>query len=213
MDVGGGLRSDGLTTLEYKELRELRREVNQLKLEQELLDGPRPVLPGSRSPLRSLGIRGAHQAVSDPGDVEGARGLVERLLRVAREVAAIFQAPGLGQARNVVAGSKTRRAKELLEAVEVLGCGFGAATQFHAIPRGPLAAAAHNQRSQAAPRRDQARIRAARAFPDRASALRLVIADLNLYTSSCPSWARDDCTRAAYLQRFLARAPARDAPR
>lgn len=37
MDQDQGLRSDGLTTLERKELRELRREVKQLKVEREIL--------------------------------------------------------------------------------------------------------------------------------------------------------------------------------
>jgi transposase len=37
MDQDEGLRSDGLTTLERKELRELRRENKQLKLEREIL--------------------------------------------------------------------------------------------------------------------------------------------------------------------------------
>lgn len=37
MDQDQGLRSDGLTTGERKELRELRREVKQLKMEREIL--------------------------------------------------------------------------------------------------------------------------------------------------------------------------------
>ena len=36
-DIDEGLRADGLTTAERKELRELRREVRQLKVERELL--------------------------------------------------------------------------------------------------------------------------------------------------------------------------------
>ncbi len=36
-DIDEGLRADGLSTAERKELRDLRREVRQLKLEREIL--------------------------------------------------------------------------------------------------------------------------------------------------------------------------------
>src|SRR5688500_18707610 len=36
-DVDGGVRSDGLTSSEREELRQLRREVKQLKVEREIL--------------------------------------------------------------------------------------------------------------------------------------------------------------------------------
>jgi len=36
-DVDEGMRSDGLTTAEHEELRQLRREIKQLKMEREIL--------------------------------------------------------------------------------------------------------------------------------------------------------------------------------
>jgi transposase len=39
-DVDGGVRSDGLTSSEREELRQLRREVKQLKVEREILKMP-----------------------------------------------------------------------------------------------------------------------------------------------------------------------------
>ena len=96
--------------------------------------------------------------------------------RVAREVAAIFQASGLAEAKARLAEITARWAKELPEAMETLRRGFGAATQFYAFPQahGPRLRTTNGlERLHAEIKR---RIKAAGAFPDRASALRLITA-------------------------------------
>jgi transposase len=45
-EVDSGRRTDGLTTAEQAEIRQLRREVRQLKLERDILKKPRPGLLG-----------------------------------------------------------------------------------------------------------------------------------------------------------------------
>jgi putative transposase len=96
--------------------------------------------------------------------------------RVAREVAAIFQAPGLAEAKNLLADFKTRWTKELPEAVEVLERGFGAATQFHAFPEAHWPRLRTTNGLERLHGEVKRRIRGAGAFPDRASVLRLVTA-------------------------------------
>jgi transposase len=83
-DLDAGVRSDGLTSPERGELRTLRREVKQLRIEREILKKPRP---GSlRRPSQCLRSVRVHE--SQPGrvrrdkDVPSAGSLVQRLLRV-----------------------------------------------------------------------------------------------------------------------------------
>ena len=54
--------------------------------------------------------------------------------RVAREVAAVFRAPGLAKAKKRLAEITARWHNELPEAMRVLERGFTAATQFYAFP-------------------------------------------------------------------------------
>jgi len=96
--------------------------------------------------------------------------------RVAREVGAIFQAPSLAEAKKRLAEVRARWATELPEAMTVLERGFGAATQFYAFPQAHwprLRTTNGLERLHAEVKR---RIRAVGAFPDRASALRLITA-------------------------------------
>jgi transposase-like protein len=96
--------------------------------------------------------------------------------RVAREVGAIFQASGLGKAKQRLAEVKARWTQELPEAMTILERGFGAATQFYAFPEAHwprLRTTNGLERLHAEVKR---RIRAVGAFPDRASALRLITA-------------------------------------
>jgi transposase-like protein len=96
--------------------------------------------------------------------------------RVAREVAQVFQAPGLAEAKKLLATFKARWQKELPEAVEVLERAFGAATQFYAFPEAHWPRIRTTNGLERLHGEIKRRIKAAGAFPDRASALRLVTA-------------------------------------
>jgi transposase-like protein len=85
--------------------------------------------------------------------------------RVAREVAAVFTAASLGDARKQLARLAARWGKELPEAMGCLEHGFPAATTFYAFPT------PHWKRI-----RTTNSTKAVGAFPDRASALRLITA-------------------------------------
>ena len=96
--------------------------------------------------------------------------------RVAREVSAIFKASGLAEAKKLLAEFKARWTKELPEAVEVLERGFPAATQFYAFPEAHWTRLRTTNGLERLHGEVKRRIKAAGAFPDRASALRLVTA-------------------------------------
>jgi transposase-like protein len=96
--------------------------------------------------------------------------------RVAREVGAIFQASGIAKAKQRLAEVRARWTQELPEAMTILERGFGAATQFYAFPEAHwprLRTTNGLERLHAEVKR---RIRVVGAFPDRASALRLITA-------------------------------------
>lgn len=96
--------------------------------------------------------------------------------RVAREVATVFKAPSLKNAKQRLAEIKARWAKELPEAMKVLDRGFGAATQFYAFPEAHWARLRTTNGIERLHGEIKRRIRAVGAFPDRASALRLITA-------------------------------------
>lgn len=96
--------------------------------------------------------------------------------RVGREVAAVFRAPSRAAAQQLERRLVARWARELPEAMACLERGFAAATVFYSFP------AAHWPRLRTTNGLErlhgeiQRRIRAVGAFPDRASALRLITA-------------------------------------
>lgn len=96
--------------------------------------------------------------------------------RVAREVAQLFQACGLTESKKLLADFRTRWHKELPEAVDVLERGFMAATQFYAFPEAHWPRLRTTNGLERLHGEIKRRIKAAGAFPDRASALRLVTA-------------------------------------
>ena len=96
--------------------------------------------------------------------------------RLAREVSKVFDAPSKAEARRRVEALKAGLGKQVPEAVACLENGFEAATHFYAFPREHW----HRIRSTDGLERlhgeVKRRTRAVGAFPDRASALRLVTA-------------------------------------
>ena len=96
--------------------------------------------------------------------------------RVAREVAAVFRAPGLAKAKKRLAEITARWHNELPEAMRVLERGFTAATQFYVFPEPHWARLRTTNSLERLHTEIKRRIRSAGAFPDRASALRLITA-------------------------------------
>ena len=86
------------------------------------------------------------------------------------------RAPGLAEAKKRLAEITTRWQEELPEAVEVLERGFGAATQFYAFPEAHWPRLRTTNSLERLHTEIKRRIRSAGAFPDRASALRLITA-------------------------------------
>lgn len=96
--------------------------------------------------------------------------------RVARDVATVFQAPGLAEAKKLLAEITARWQRELPEAIKVLERGFAAATQFYAFPEPHWTKLRTTNGIERLHGEIKRRIRSAGAFPDRASALRLITA-------------------------------------
>lgn len=97
-------------------------------------------------------------------------------LRVAREVAALFHAPSAAVARQRLAQLGARWVKELPEAMTCLQEGFVAATVFYAFPSAHWKKIRTTNGIERLHGEIKRRIRAVGAFPDRASALRLITA-------------------------------------
>lgn len=96
--------------------------------------------------------------------------------RVAKELSAIFKADTLKEAKERRKELERRWHKQIPEALECLSAGFAAATRYYRFPK------KHHKRIRSTNGLERLhgeikrRIRAVRAFPDRASALRLVTA-------------------------------------
>lgn len=96
--------------------------------------------------------------------------------RIAREIALIFKASGRAEAKKGLAQALARWTKELPEAMAVLERGFGAATEFYAFPEAHWPRLRTTNGVERLHAEIKRRIRAVGAFPDRASALRLITA-------------------------------------
>jgi len=96
--------------------------------------------------------------------------------RVAREVAEVFQAGSLAGAKQRLARFTRRWARHLPEAVACLRDGFAAATSYFAFPRAHWRRLRTTNSLERLHAEIKRRTRSVGAFPDRASALRLITA-------------------------------------
>ena len=96
--------------------------------------------------------------------------------RVAREVAAVFRAPSVAEARRHLAQLTGRWRAELPEAMACLIRGFAAATTFYAFPSPHWKRLRTTNGLERLHGEIKRRTKAVGAFPDRASALRLITA-------------------------------------
>jgi transposase-like protein len=96
--------------------------------------------------------------------------------RVAREVAAVFTAASLADARKRLARLVVRWGTELPEAMACLEQGFAAATAFYAFPTAHWKRIRTTNSLERLHGEIKRRTKAVGAFPDRASALRLITA-------------------------------------
>lgn len=96
--------------------------------------------------------------------------------RLGRAVAAVFDAPSLADARKRLAALKAGFGTQVPEAMDCLESGFAAATQFYAFPKEHWRRIRSTNTLERLNGEIKRRIRAVGAFPDRASALRLIIA-------------------------------------
>jgi putative transposase len=96
--------------------------------------------------------------------------------RVARELSTIFNASSAAEAKKRAEQLRLRWTKELPEAMACLADGIPAATQFYAFPKQHWTRIRSTNGLERLHGEIKRRIRAVGAFPDRASALRLVTA-------------------------------------
>lgn len=96
--------------------------------------------------------------------------------RLAREVSNVFKAPSLRDAKRRLAQLAARWAKQMPEAIECLKNGFAAATRFYAFPKAHWSRIRSTNGVERLHGEIKRRTRAVGAFPDRASALRLITA-------------------------------------
>ena len=95
--------------------------------------------------------------------------------RVAREVMRIFAAQTAVEARRRLATVKQELGSHVPEAVACIEAGFSAATQFYAFPKQHWSRIRSTNGLERLHGEVKRRIRSAGAFPDRASALRLIV--------------------------------------
>ena len=96
--------------------------------------------------------------------------------RLGKETSAIFEAPNLKEARARMETLKAGLGKQVPEAMQCLDEGFAAGTQFFAFPKAHWKRLRSTNGLERLHGEVKRRIRSVGAFPDRASALRLITA-------------------------------------
>ena len=96
--------------------------------------------------------------------------------RLARDIAALFNATGLTEGKKRLAQVMGRWQKDLPEAMACLAAGFTAATTFYQFPKAHWRRIRTTNSLERLHREIKRRTKAVGAFPDRASALRLITA-------------------------------------
>jgi len=96
--------------------------------------------------------------------------------RLGREISTIFKAGSLAEAKRRLEAVKQRFAKHVPELIDALEAGFPDATQFYAFPRTHWIKIRSTNGLERLHAEIKRRTRAVGAFPDRASALRLIVA-------------------------------------
>lgn len=96
--------------------------------------------------------------------------------RAGREIGQIFSAPSLNEARKRLEAFKSGLGEQVPEAAACVEAGFTAATQFYAFPQAHWRRLRSTNGLERLHGEIKRRIRAVGAFPDRASALRLITA-------------------------------------
>ena len=104
--------------------------------------------------------------------------------RVAREVVLIFKAPSLVEARRRLEKFKQGIGAQIPESLECLEAGFAAGTQFFSFPPSHWKKIRSTNGVERLHGEIKRRTRVVGAFPDRASALRLIVAVVLQYTES-----------------------------
>jgi len=106
--------------------------------------------------------------------------------RLARELSPLFKAGSLVEAKRRLEDLRHRFVKHVPEAIAILDAGFPAATQFYAFPRSHWRKIRSTNGLERLNAEIKRRIRSVGAFPDRASALRLITA---VVLRATRSWA------------------------
>jgi putative transposase len=145
------------------------------------LSGVRMVIADDHAGLRAAARKALPEARQQRCTVHLMRNVLANVprrhqRRLAREVVAVLHADGLDAAKKAMRSFRDRFARQFAEAVECLERGFDAGTQYFAFPKKHWMRIRSTNGLERLHGETKRRTRAIGAFPDRASALRLITA-------------------------------------